>query len=487
MSEGSGKLAETLASSIVDKMTELANKGRVEGDWVKNSDNMFGTMFDVLQAVAENSYNARMLSDSTDATLNAKQIEDRASFKELNDFIKEEVVERLKHIEAQRKDTKGNNEPSKSDLGISTESGDTDETEGEDVRGKHTIQRSISRLEKGQNKIIKSVENLQKDNRHIKTNMDDSERRSRKHLIKMERSIKHTIKSRMGKLWSMFKKTLIIGLLLFFPPILKRAFGKLADLLSPVTEWFKINFPSLYEYIKDLSRYVGSIASDFKFLVDKIKFALDWIDEHETGVKVGAGAASGALAGAAIGSVIPGVGTAVGAAIGAGVGAIGGGIDAKMSQSEKEYEKETAERQEVMAKYDVDRMIKNGELDGSDEAAVEAATAERLNEIQEYEKTVPTTNLDMSVRKDGEGFGSMFKRKWREMFRDTGSATTPKVSTTAPTPTETAADALEGSLNGQTEVEPNDDEAKALSAAYQIINETNINNLYVKQSATLWG
>ena len=51
----------------------------------------------------------------------------------------------------------------------------------------------------------------------------------------------------------------------------------------------------------------------------------------------------------------------------------------------------------------------------------------------------------------------------------------------------TAADALEGSLNGQTEVEPNDDEAKALSAVYQIINETNINNMYVKPSSTLWG
>ena len=487
MSEGSGKLAETLASSIVDRMNELAKSGRVEGDWIKSSDNMFSTMLDALQAVAENSYNARMLSDSTDTTLNTKQIEDRERFKELNDFIKNEVVERLKRIEAERKketeEKKKETESENPDLNEMS----TEVTEGEGVRGRNPLQRSISRLEIGQNKLMQAVEALKKDNKNIRTDIEDNEKRTRKRSIKMERSIKHTIKTRMGKLWSLFKKTLVIGLLLFFTPVLKKAFNKLGDLLSPVVDWFKTNFPKLYDYIKDLSAYIGSLASDFKWLIDRIKVITNWIDEHQVAVAAGEGAVSGAMAGAAIGSVIPGVGTAVGAAIGAGVGAIGGGvIGKKISDNEKKSAIEDAERQKMFADFAVQREIEKGNISKDDTVAIEEATARKLEEIKEEEKNVHVTELDMSVRKKGESFGEMFKRVWREAFEDTRKPKTETTSAPVSNSSETSADVLESALDGKTTVEPSDEDTGGNSVAYSVSQNSTFNNYFVPPTENLW-
>ena len=156
----------------------------------------------------------------------------------------------------------------------------------------------------------------------------------------MERSIKRTIKSRLGKLWSMFKKVLIVGLLLFFGPSIKNALSKvgekLAYIFEPMVNWFKTNFPMLYGYIKDLTDYVGNLASDFSWIVDKLKGAFDWTEEHKTGLQMGAGALGGAATGAWIGSMIaPGIGTAIGGGIGF---IVGGGAAAINSYINKEKE-----------------------------------------------------------------------------------------------------------------------------------------------------
>ena len=229
-----------------------------------------------------------------------------------------------------------------------------------------------------------------------KSNSDEikrADKRSMERSVKMERSIKKTIKSRVGKLWSIFKKLLIVGLLLFFAPVLKNAFSKMADVLKssfqkfkdlteplwrPFIEWFQSEFPMLTDYIKEMAGYVKKIGGAIKLIADGINSLIEWKEEHSTLSKGIEGALVGASMGAVAGSIVPGLGNLAGAILG---GLLGFGVGAGKSLLEEKYKEENAakiaeeEKQvkgaaQTLAYYDTDEG--KAALRGNAERSVDA-------------------------------------------------------------------------------------------------------------------
>lgn len=128
MSDG-GKLAETLAEAIIEHLNQqLKDSGKdnpvMEYLFGKNNELDFDKLVEMLRVMAMqvnlDQIKIGTLLEFANISMYTKYPEDRQFF--------QLIVQYLKNIEAQRKNTKGNNEPSMSDLGISTESGDTEET-----------------------------------------------------------------------------------------------------------------------------------------------------------------------------------------------------------------------------------------------------------------------------------------------------------------------------------------------------------------------
>lgn len=186
------------------------------------------------------------------------------------------------------------------------------------------FKKNLNKNEKtDQQRILELLEKMSKATTDA---IKESDKKSEKRAINMTRSIKKTIKSRMGKLWSMFKKVLIVGLLLFFAPILKDAFTKMKDAVAtgfnkfkdfteplwrPFIEWFQKEFPKVTDYMMEIADYVKKIGISIKKIADGISGLIDWKDEHPTltaGISAGlAGAGLGAVGGP-IGMLIGGVG-----------------------------------------------------------------------------------------------------------------------------------------------------------------------------------
>ncbi len=506
MSDGKGKLAEALAEAIVEKMGFQNEKDmNIYLDIILTAmQRIEKRLSDENGHLWENSYRTFTTLIKPEFDLIQKQniLLNQAQQKYLETFLIQFAKFCVIAAGDGGKKTSDTNPPSgdtsPSELAENIGSEIKDESENGLTGGKNSLQKSINRIEAKQNKIIQAVDSLQKGNRHIRTNIEDSEKRMKKHTVKMERSIKRTIKSRMGKLWSMFKKTLIVGLLLFFSPVIKNAFSKLADLLSPVTDWFKDNFPKLYDYIKDLSAYVGSLASDFKFLVDKIKGISGWADENSTNIGVGAGALTGAALGAKIGTMIaPGIGTAIGGLIGTVIGGAGAAI-AIRANAETDEEQEArlnaeAEKNQTNGRTvlrelyadEIKRVIPNAsdaEISAYTDEYIQNAVSFDLNDSK-FEKTVP----EQFRRLSRSGKYEMSAENWAKYKKSNPNSNFPTWDEWQNyMDSETSADEQESVLNGQTTVEPSDDNTGNNSISYNETQNT-FNNFYnINASDTLW-
>lgn len=488
MAEGKGKLAEALAESIAEK---LGN----DGSW-------FDTRFDdILAAVRD-----IMWSD----TMSLKRVYDSQEL--YNNNVLELVAAAAKVIDSKSDSTNKSNDSNKknsanksndltNEQGTETEQNTEEEfeentsEESQTGNNKTSISKKINKLEHNQYRILGGIENIKKNNKNnVESVIKESEKRTHARTVKMERSIKRTIKSRMGKLWSMFKKTLIIGLLLFFAPVLKKAFGKLADLLSPVVDWFKINFPKLYNYIKDLSAYVGSLASDFKFLVDKIQAVLDWTEENSTLIKGIKGAIAGAGMGALLGTVVPGIGNVAGALLG---GLIGFGVGAGSDKLKEVFGDpnptnkagKTATITELAEGY-ADEDLREGKITKAqyDNTVKEYKATFKKERKRKSKKERTATNMDNyeKQRKEANESSDYWlsltpAERLQYMQRNSKPAST----TTSASSTETAADEQESALNGKTTVEPNDNTGNN-NIIYNVEQHSTTNNYIVTKEENLW-
>lgn len=499
MSEGSGKLAAALAEAIVEKMGFNGEK-----DMNIYLDIILTAMQRIEKNVIDNNVSWLALAENEikkqfDELREQNILLSKAEQKYLETFIIQ--FAKLCTIAAVGGSSGGNSsnttntqsgETSPSDLAEETMDA-TDEIEGGGYSakgGRNSIQKSIGRIETKQDKLIHSVNGLKRENLNLRTDIEDSEARAHKRSIRMERSIKRTIKSRMGKLWSLFKKTLIIGLLLFFRPMLKNMFTKLGEWLSPVGDWFKETFPSLYGYIKDLSAYVGSLASDFKFLVDKIQAVLDWTEENSTLIKGIEGAIAGAGMGALAGSIIPGLGNLAGGILGGLIGfGVGAGADilkkhyeyemsdaGQLEKNQRAYEKGTFRNDAVK---EVNAMIDNGVIPEEEREYAVEKMLEWYKAIDDWAITggegtiVPKFEIFYRQKKEAEN-QNITNGVVAINGGSSGGADTP-----------TAADVLESGLDGQTTVET-PEETSSNSIAYQVYQQSTTNNYFVPPSDNLW-
>ena len=297
-----GKLAETLAESIAEKL----------GDSDMFLDKRFDSIMASLNSIQWGEMSLKRVYDSQELYNNHVLELITAAAKVIDSKSNKSVNKQETNADTNKKTETSENEESEDTLGVET----TDD--------KTPIRTKINRLETNQYRILGGIDNIKKDNKkNTESAIKKSEERIQTRTIRMERSIKRTIKSRLGKLWSMFKKVLVVGLLLFFAPAIKNAFAKIGDKLAyvfePMVNWFTKNFPVLTGYIKDLTAYVGNLASDFGWIVDKLKTALDFTEDH-------GGAITGVSAGAGIGGTIGLAFGPLGAAIGAGIGGAIGGL-----------------------------------------------------------------------------------------------------------------------------------------------------------------
>ena len=486
-----GSLADKLAEAIFENLNaRLKDAGNKDDPFIhyllgKDNDLDFGKLVESLKIMARqinmNTFRINTILEYNKMDWELKYPDDHEYFR----FI----VQSLKRIEAQREEDKEKAAKAIDADNADISAAETDENQAN--KSKTPLQRSVNRIEIKQNKLIHAVGDLKRDNRHIRTDIEDSETRAHKRSIRMERSIKRTIKSRMGKLWSMFKKTLVIGLLLFFSPVLKKAFAKLADWLSPVTEWFKETFPTLYGYISDLSAYVGSIASDFKFLTDKFKAILDWKEENSTLIKGIEGAIAGAGMGALLGTVVPGIGNVAGALLG---GLIGFGVGAGSDKLKEVFGDpnptnkagKTPTVTELAEGY-ADEDLKEGKITKAQyDNAVQGYTATIKREREKESTATNIENYEKQRQQANESKDYWLSLTPAERLQLIQRNAKPASATTSASSTETSADVIEDAgFRGTTDVEPSGDGGNN-NVTYQVLQQTNNQIYHIHASDTLW-
>jgi len=322
MGNGSGKLVNNLAESLVDALSESKDLNLMNNE-------RFSEFTDLLQSLStkideSKKQNSDKIEAETqllyDALLAAlSDISDRVyRAKNLSKFKNKDI-----HKEGGKEAVENQNQKNKK--------------LSQDKMRKGKDQES----ESGEDRFMKLLEKLR-----------GLEKRQTERSIKMERSIKKTVKSRVGKLWSIFKKLLIVGLLIFFAPILKNAFSKMADVFKvgfnkfkdmteplwrPFIDWFKEEFPTVTNYIIEIAGYVKDVGSAIKKIADGINSLIEWKDENKPLVAGIEGAITGASLGALAGSVIPGLGNIAGALLG---GLLGFGVGALGSKLKEHYANE---------------------------------------------------------------------------------------------------------------------------------------------------
>lgn len=330
MANGSGKLVNNLAESLVDALSESKDLNLMNNE-------RFSEFTDLLQSLStkideskkQNSdkieAETQLLYDALLAVLNdisgrVYRVDDLSKFKN-KDIHKEGGKEAVENQDQKNKKL------------------------SQDKKRKGKDQDS----ESGEDRIMKLLEKMPKS---VAAEIRGLEKRQTERSVKMERSIKKTVKSRVGKLWSIFKKLLIVGLLIFFAPILKNAFSKMADVFKvgfnkfkdmteplwrPFIDWFKKEFPTVTNYIIEIAGYVKDVGSAVKKIADGINSLIEWKDENKPLVAGIEGAITGASLGALVGSVIPGLGNIAGALLG---GLLGFGVGALGSKLKEHYANE---------------------------------------------------------------------------------------------------------------------------------------------------
>ncbi len=337
MGNGSGRLVDSLAESLVNVLGESKDLNLMNNEKFSELTDLLHDLStkideskkqndDKIESETQLLYDA-LLTVLSDISGRVYRVDDLKKYKD-KDIHKDS-----------RKETTENTEKKKLSPDKNAKEKDKDKkAEEKDKKAKDdTI---IDLLKKNPDTISKLLKGL--------------ESRQIERSVKMERSIKKSVKSRVGKLWSMFKKLLVVGLLLFFAPVLKSAFSKMADVLKssfqkfkdlteplwrPFIEWFQSEFPMLTDYIKEMAGYVKKIGGAIKLIADGINSLIEWKEEHSTLTKGIEGALVGASMGAVAGSIIPGLGNLAGAILG---GLLGFGVGAGKSLLKEKYKEENA-------------------------------------------------------------------------------------------------------------------------------------------------
>lgn len=492
MSDGKGKLAEILAESIADKLNNGVGMDASFGDILDRLARIESEVFKNGATNGEEIARIELNTMRTEGKLDSYHKSDRQ-------FLETFIVQFAKLCAAAngggRNAPKTTPSPTESTPKELAE--DAAETATPNVNtatsGTMLLNSKINRLEQNQQRLIGMVESLQKNNNQIRTSIDDSEKRAIKRNVKMERSLKRTIKSRMGKLWSMFKKILVVGLLLFFAPVLKNAFSKMGELLTtgygkvrdflapvlqPFVDWFTDEFPVLTQYIKSLSEYVGGIAEDIKYIADSIRGIIEVTEEHPHlihGIETGM---IGAYLGAAFGPLGMLIGGLGGFLAGAGISAL---LEPRDHNTDESIVFLTDAEARKQAEGIVDAKIGAGLVKPEDrETAIQSEMQSLMDSVKTqnaeaiYKNTVKNSTNDVTATPTPITPYGTYDATQSEINKPLDDDVMKQFfPNSTPKPSEPNLEDLESSKGLGGDVEPTDD---GLQASIQSFNQTNVNN-----------